>query len=231
MAEQTILIIEDDPEIRNIIQLYLQKNQYVVALAEHGDEGIAKMLAVQPDLIILDVLLPGMNGFEVCKEIRKLSSVPILFVSCMMEEHDKIVGLGVGGDDYITKPFSPNELVARVKAHLRRPYLSGNAPNRLEKIQYKGLIMDVLNRHVSVDGIAVNLAKKEFELLKYLGSHPGKIFTHEELFREIWGQESYNDTRTIIVHISNLRKKIEPDPTNPQYIINVHGVGYKFNAS
>ncbi|MEK3724994.1 response regulator transcription factor [Paenibacillus sp. FSL H8-0034] len=231
MAEQTILIIEDDPEIRNIIQLYLQKNQYGVELAEHGDEGIAKMLAVQPDLIILDVLLPGMNGFEVCKEIRKLSSVPILFVSCMMEEHDKIVGLSVGGDDYITKPFSPNELVARVKAHLRRPYLSGNSSNRLEIIQYKGLIMDVLKRHVSVDGITVNLAKKEFELLKYLGSHPGKIFTHEELFREIWGQESYNDTRTIIVHISNLRKKIEPDPTNPQYIINVHGVGYKFDAS
>nr|WP_275900743.1 response regulator transcription factor [Paenibacillus periandrae] len=225
------MVIEDDPEIRNIIQMYLRKNEYGVALAAHGDEGIAMLLAVQPDLIILDVLLPGMNGFEVCKEIRKLSSVPILFVSCLMEEHDKIVGLDVGGDDYMTKPFSPNELIARVKAHLRRPYLSGNHSNRLEKIHYKGLFMDVLKRHVSVDGITVSLAKKEFELLKHLGSHPGIIFTHEELFREIWGQESYNDTRTIIVHISNLRKKIEPDPTNPQYIINVHGVGYKFNAS
>ncbi|SFL15168.1 DNA-binding response regulator, OmpR family, contains REC and winged-helix (wHTH) domain [Paenibacillus sp. 1_12] len=231
MAEQTILVIEDDPEIRNIIQLYLQRNQYEVALAEHGDEGIAMLEAVQPDLIILDVLLPGRNGFEVCKEIRKVSSVPVLFLSCMMEEHDKIVGLGVGGDDYMTKPFSPNELVARVEAHLRRPFLLGSPSNRVEKIQYKGLYMDLLNRHVSVNGTAVNLVKKEFELLRYLGSRPGKIFTHEELFREIWGQKSYNDTRTLIVHISNLRKKIEPDPANPEFIINVHGVGYKFNAS
>jgi DNA-binding response OmpR family regulator len=231
MAEQTVLVIEDDPEIREIIHLYLQKNHYEVALAEQGEEGLAMMQSVQPDLIILDVLLPGKDGFEVCKEIRKLSSVPILFLSCKKEEQDKIIGLSVGGDDYITKPFSPNELVARVKANLRRPYLSGDPAERSDKLEFKGILIDLLTREVIVYGTAVTLAKKEFELLKFLGSRPGQIFTHEQLFREIWGQESFNDTRTIIVHISNLRKKIEPDPSNPQFIINVHGVGYKFSAS
>jgi DNA-binding response OmpR family regulator len=231
MEEQTILVIEDDLDIREVICLYLQKNNFQVALAGSGEEGLAMMQSVQPDLVILDILLPDMDGFEVCRDIRKLSSVPILFLSCKKEEQDKILGLGLGGDDYITKPFSPNELIARVKANLRRPYLSGNPAESTERMEFKGLFIDLLSREVRVNDAVVTLSKKEFELLKFLCSRPGQTFTHEELFREIWGQESFNDTRTIIVHISNLRKKVEVDPSNPQFIVNVHGVGYKFIMS
>jgi DNA-binding response OmpR family regulator len=232
MAEHTILLIEDDHEIREVIRLYLQKNHFDVVVAERGDAGIALVQSVQPDLVILDVLLPDIDGFEVCRHIRKLSSVPILFLSCKKEEQDAILGLGLGGDDYITKPFSPNELIARVKANLRRPYLSGvRTESTLEKLELNGLVIDLLRREVRVNDAVIALSKKEFDLLKFLASRPGQIFTHEELFRQIWGQESFNDTRTIIVHVSNLRKKIEPDPSNPQFIANVHGVGYKFISS
>jgi DNA-binding response OmpR family regulator len=228
MTEQTILVIEDDPEIREVIRLYLEKHRFSVATAERGDEAMPMVRSVQPDLIILDVLLPGKDGFEVCKEIRRETSVPVLFLSCKKEEQDKITGLGLGGDDYITKPFSPNELIARVQANLRRPFLSGDLMRQPTKLVFGALHIDLLSRTVKLNHTEIILSKKEFDLLKFLAGRPGQTFSHEELFREIWGQESFNDTRTIIVHVSNLRKKIEPDPSNPQYIINVHGVGYKF---
>lgn len=228
MTKQTILVIEDDPEIRDVILMYLSKHSFEVEVADRGDLAAAKVLEVQPDLIILDVVLPGKDGFEVCKEIRQLTAAPILFLSCKKEEQDKVTGLGLGGDDYMTKPFSPNELVARVKANLRRPYLSGTAGEQPSRLRFGALQIDLLSRTVKLNQNEVILSKKEFDLLKFLVSRPGQIFSHEELFREIWGQESFNDTRTIIVHISNLRKKIELDPSNPQHIINVHGVGYKF---
>jgi len=228
MTKQTILIIEDDPEIRNVIQMYLIRHSFEVAVAERGDLAVAMVQSIRPDLIILDVLLPGKDGFEVCKEVREFTSAPILFLSCKKEEQDKITALGLGGDDYMTKPFSPNELVARVKANLRRPYLTGAPQEHPSVLRFGPLQIDVLSRTVKVNQIEVTLSKKEFDLLRFLVSRPGQTFSHEELFREIWGQESFNDTRTIIVHVSNLRKKIELDPSNPQYIINVHGVGYKF---
>jgi DNA-binding response OmpR family regulator len=228
MTGQTILVVEDDPEIRDVIRLYLEKHQYTVALAERGDEALPLVRSVQPNLIILDILLPGKDGFEVCKEIRLETSVPILFLSCKKEEQDKIMGLSLGGDDYITKPFSPNELIARVQANLRRPYLSNDPAVPLSKLEFGAIQVDLLSRTVKLNGTEIVLSKKEFDLLKFLVARPGQTFTHEELFREIWGQESFNDTRTIIVHVSNLRKKIEADPSNPQHIINVHGVGYKF---
>lgn len=228
MTKQTILVIEDDSEIRDVISMYLSKHGFEVAIAERGDQAVSLVQSIRPDLIILDVLLPGKDGFQVCREVRELTSAPILFLSCKREEEDKILGLGLGGDDYMTKPFSPNELVARVKANLRRPYLSGFPEEQPSKLRFGPLQIDLLSRTVAVNGVEVTLSKKEFELLKFLVSRPGQTFSHEELFREIWGQESFNDTRTIIVHISNLRKKIEQDPSNPQYIINVHGVGYKF---
>ncbi|MCR8633353.1 MULTISPECIES: response regulator transcription factor [Paenibacillus] len=231
MAGQTILVVEDDPEIRDVIRLYLEKHKFTVALADRGDEALQLVRTVQPDLIILDVLLPGKDGFEVCKEIRQETSVPVLFLSCKKEEQDKITGLTLGGDDYITKPFSPNELIARVQANLRRPYFSNNPTSHPTKLEFGALYIDLLSRTVKVNEIEIVLSKKEFDLLKFLAGRPGQTFSHEELFREIWGQESFNDTRTIIVHVSNLRKKIEPDPSNPQYIINVHGVGYKFILS
>ncbi|TDG00525.1 response regulator transcription factor [Paenibacillus piri] len=230
MTGQTVLVIEDDPEIRDVIRLYLEKNQYTVALADRGDQALPMVRTVHPDLIILDVLLPGKDGFEVCKEIRQETSVPVLFLSCKKEEQDKITGLSLGGDDYITKPFSPNELIARVQANLRRPYFS-NRETSVTKLEFGELHIDLLSRTVKVSGNEIFLSKKEFDLLKFLAGRPGQTFTHENLFREIWGQESFNDTRTIIVHVSNLRKKIERDPSNPQYIINVHGVGYKFILS
>jgi DNA-binding response OmpR family regulator len=231
MTGQTILVIEDDPEIREVIRMYLSKHAFEVALAGRGDQAVSMVQSIKPDLIILDVLLPGKDGFEVCKEIRQLTSAPILFLSCKKEEQDKVMGLGLGADDYMTKPFSPNELIARVKANLRRPYLAASTPlEQPSKLRFGTLQIDLLSRTVKVNQSEVMLSKKEFELLKFLVSRPGQTFSHEELFREIWGQESFNDTRTIIVHVSNLRKKIELDPSNPQHIINVHGVGYKFIA-
>ncbi|WP_284641295.1 response regulator transcription factor [Paenibacillus silviterrae] len=227
-----ILVIEDDPEIKEVIRLYLEKNGFRVVQAEDGQNAARIVMEEQPELIILDVLLPGKNGFEVCQEIRERTQAPILFLSCKKDETDKIMGLGLGGDDYMTKPFSPNELIARVKAHLRRPHLSGGEKEAGGAKQTIGSIqIDRLSRVVRVNGGEVTLSRKEFDLLSFLASRPEQTFSHEQLFREIWGQESFNDTRTIIVHVSNLRKKIEPDPSNPQYIINVHGVGYKFISS
>ncbi|PZE21398.1 response regulator transcription factor [Paenibacillus xerothermodurans] len=228
MAGRTIMVIEDDAAIREVLRLYLEKNGFSVIMQDRGDEALSIVRAVQPALIILDVVLPGQNGFELCKEIRKITTVPVLFVSCKNTEQDKITALAVGGDDYITKPFSPNELIARINANLRRPYYVSDDNEPTPKLAAGALQVDLSGRTVKLNQTEIVLSKKEFELLAFLASRPGKTFSHEELFREIWGQESLNDTRTIIVHVSNLRKKIEPDPANPQHIINVHGVGYKF---
>lgn len=228
MIDQTIFIVEDDPEIRELMRLYLEANQFHVAWTDRGDDAIGLIQTMRPDLIILDIALPGKDGFEVCKEVRAFSSAPIIFVSCQSEEHYKINGLAIGGDDYITKPFSPNELIARVKANLRRPHLLTSNTDPSTKLRFGATEIDTVSRTVKVHGEEILLSKKEYELLNYLAGHSGRTITREELFREVWGQEIFNDTRTIIVHISNLRKKIERDPANPKHIINVHGVGYKF---
>ncbi|MCZ8513535.1 response regulator transcription factor [Paenibacillus filicis] len=230
MTGQKIMVVEDDLEIREVIRLYLEKNGYRVVMADNGNDAVALTAMEQPDLVILDVLLPGKSGFDTCRELRGLSAAPILFLSCKKDESDKITGLNLGGDDYITKPFSPNELVARVKANLRRPHLEAGLSERHPTKMSVGTIqIDRLSRVVKIDGQEVPLSRKEFDLLSFLASRPEQTFSHEQLFREIWGQECFNDTRTIIVHVSNLRKKIEPDPSRPKYIINVHGVGYKFS--
>lgn len=228
MIDQTIFIVEDDPEIRELMCMYLEANQFRVAWTDRGDDAIGLIQTLRPDLIILDVVLPGKDGFEVCKEVREISSAPVIFVSCQSDEHYKITGLALGGDDYITKPFSPNELIARVKANLRRPHLLNEKTDPSTKLRFGTTEIDTVSRTVKVDGEEIILSKKEYELLNYLAGHPGRTVTREELFKEVWGQEIFNDTRTIIVHISNLRKKIERDPANPRHIINVHGVGYKF---
>ncbi|MBE1441478.1 DNA-binding response OmpR family regulator [Paenibacillus sp. OAS669] len=228
MMDQTIFIVEDDPEVRELMSTYLEAHQFRVAWTDRGDEAIRLVRELRPDLIILDIVLPGKNGFEVCKEVREISPAPIIFVSCQTEEHYKITGLGIGGDDYITKPFSPNELIARVKANLRRPHLQSEKTGASSKLRFGATEIDTVSRTVKVHDEEILLSKKEYELLSYLAGNPGRTITREELFREVWGQEIFNDTRTIIVHISNLRKKIERDPANPRHIINVHGVGYKF---
>lgn len=228
MKKKTIMIVEDEADIRELIRLYLEKHGFRVIWTDHGGTAAALAAERKPDLVILDVVLPGKSGFDVCRELRGFTAAPILFLSCKEEEADKVQGLEVGGDDYMTKPFSPNELVARVKAHLRRPmlYASPGPTKSIEAIQ-----IDRLSRVVRISGVEVPLSRKEFDLLSFLASNPDQTFSHQELFREVWGQEGLNDTRTIIVHISNLRKKIEPDPSRPQFIINVHGVGYRFGKS
>lgn len=222
-----ILVAEDEPEITDVIKLYLERNGFVVLTAADGNKAMRLVQNERPDLIILDVLLPGRDGIEVCKLIRQISEAPIIFLSCKREETDKIAALNSGGDDYITKPFSPNELIARVRANLRRPLIGGK-PQTETKLELGWLEIDRISRTVKIHGEEVVLSRKEFDLLCYLASRPDQTFTHEDLFREVWGQRSLNDTRTIIVHVSNLRKKIEPDPSNPTLIHNVHGIGYKF---
>ncbi|EJW18236.1 response regulator transcription factor [Paenibacillus alvei] len=232
MSESKILIVDDEIEITELISLYLRREGYRVYVADNGYSALQMMKEIEPDLIILDILLKSLDGIEVCKEVRKTSNVPILFISCKSDDVDIILGLTVGGDDYITKPFSPSQLVARVKAHLSRNSLSAQALQRStqHKLSFEELEMDLQSHTVTVQGKAVALSAKEFDLLAYLAQSPNKVFKLEQLYQHIWNTESFGDTRTLMVHISNLRKKIEPDPTRPRYIVTVRGVGYKFQT-
>lgn len=226
-----ILVVDDEPEMTELISLYLQREGYHVHTADNGSDALAIASAVRPDLILLDILLKGIDGIEVCQQLRRYSDVPILFLSCKSDDTDIIHGLSVGGDDYITKPFSPSQLVARVKAHLRRSArLSGMQPDEEETIRFDGLVIDLAGRTVEVNGKPVALSAKEFDLLAFLAKTPNRVFELDLLYREVWGTDSMGDTRTLMVHISNLRKKIENNPANPKWIVNVRGVGYKFNA-
>ncbi|CAM3403124.1 response regulator [Marinicrinis lubricantis] len=227
MTSEKIVVVDDEPDILELITLYLHKEGYQVVTCGRGDEVIRAVEVHQPDLIILDVLLPGMDGIEVCRSIRKISNVPILFISCNYDDLDVILGLGVGGDDYIPKPFSPSQLVARVKAHLRRNNMKDSSNNH-HVLKFDGLEIDLHSHSVTVRGVETTLSSKEFDLLALLASSPKKVFKIDQLYSQIWGSDSLGDTRTLMVHISNLRKKIEPDPAMPRFIITIRGVGYKF---
>ena len=227
MAGETILIIDDDGDIREVLTIYLEKEGYQVISAMDGHQGVSYALSANPDLILLDMMLPGLDGIEVCQEIRNNSSVPIIFLSCKWSALDKSMGLMAGGDDYMGKPFDGLELLARVKAHLRR--------NRMLKkdishslLLYPGLTIDLARLSVEVDGQGVVLSPKEFQLLALLAQSPNMVFGSEKLFQSLWSTDSLGDHRTIMVHISNLRRKIEKDPANPVYIKTVKGAGYKF---
>jgi len=232
MSETRILVVDDEPEITELIGLYLSREGYIVHSVDNGTDALRQAQELQPDLILLDIQLHHMNGIEVCQHIRKISDVPIVFVSCKSDDTDIIHGLSVGGDDYITKPFSPRQLVARVKAHLRRQTLQ--ASQRIEEreqdllLSYGGLTIDLEAHTVDVDGKPAILSAKEFDLLTHFVQNPHKAYQLDHLYQMIWGTDSIGDTRTLMVHISNLRKKIEPDPANPVYIVTVRGVGYKF---
>lgn len=232
MGPTKILIVDDEIEITELISLYLQREGFQVHVANNGHEALEMARNTNPDLIILDILLHSLDGIEVCKEIRKDSTVPILFISCKSDDNDIILGLTVGGDDYITKPFSPSQLVARVKAHLRRNHISHNLreTQQLQVLSFPELEINVASRSVQQQGKIIALSAKEFDLLLYLAQSPNKVVRIDNLFQHIWGSDSFGDTRTLMVHISNLRKKIEPDPATPRYIITVRGVGYKFNS-
>jgi DNA-binding response OmpR family regulator len=230
MASEHILVVEDDSEISEVIYQYLDRDGFKVSSTNNAKDALDLLHEKKPDLIILDILLPDMDGIELCKELRKITAVPIIFISCKTDEIDKILALGVGGDDYLTKPFSPRELVARVKAHLRRNVLPLVPPQEDESLslKYLDLEIDPSTHTVKVDQRAVNLSAKEFKLLHHLALNPNRVFNNDQLFNLIWGTDSMGDTRTVMVHISNLRKKIEIDPSNPKFVSTIRGVGYKF---
>ncbi len=223
-----ILIVEDEESIAELEKDYLELSGFEVEIESQGDTGLARALEEDFDLFILDLMLPGVDGFEICKKIRAKKDTPILMVSAKKDDIDKIHGLGLGADDYITKPFSPSELVARVKAHISRyERLIGNVQKN-EIIEIRGLKIDKTARRVFVNGEEKAFTTKEFDLLTFLASNPNRVFTKEELFSNIWDMESIGDIATVTVHIKKIREKIEMDTSKPQYIETIWGVGYRF---
>ena len=224
-----ILIVEDEVAIADLEKDYLELSGFEVEIENDGTNGLARALAEDFDLFILDLMLPGIDGFEICKEIREKKNTPILMVSAKKDDIDKIRGLGLGADDYITKPFSPSELVARVKAHLARyeRLIGTNVPEG-DIVEIRGIKIDKTARRVWVNGEEKQFTTKEFDLLTFLAENPNHVFTKEELFREIWDMESIGDIATVTVHIKKIREKIEMNTAKPHYIETIWGVGYRF---
>jgi len=224
-----ILIIEDEEAIAELEKDYLELSGFEVEIENSGDTGLARALEEDFDLFILDLMLPNVDGFEICKQIRIAKNIPIIMVSAKKEDIDKIRGLGLGADDYITKPFSPSELVARVKAHLARyDRLIGSNANANEIVEIRGLRIDKTARRVYIDGEEKNFTTKEFDLLTFMAQNPNHVYTKEELFREIWDMDSIGDIATVTVHIKKIREKVEFNTAKPQYIETIWGVGYRF---
>ena len=226
-----ILIIEDEVAIAELEKDYLELSDFQVEIESQGDMGLARALGEEFDLFILDLMLPGLDGFEICKKIREVKNTPILMVSAKKEDIDKIRGLGIGADDYITKPFSPSELVARVKAHMARyERLIGSSQAENTMIEIRGIKIDKTARRVWVNDEEKPFTSKEFDLLTFLAENPNRVFTKEDLFREIWEMESVGDIATVTVHIKKIREKIELNSSKPQYIETIWGVGYRFKV-
>ncbi|MBP3218442.1 MAG: response regulator transcription factor [Lachnospiraceae bacterium] len=225
-----ILIIEDEESIADLEKDYLELSGFEVEVENRGDTGLEKALNGDYDLIVLDLMLPGVDGFEICKKVREKKDIPILMVSAKKDDIDKIRGLGLGADDYLTKPFSPSELVARVKAHLTRYERLVGAGSRSDVIEIRGLKIDKTARRVWVDGVEKPFTTKEFDLLTFLAENPNHVYSKEELFRRIWNMDSVGDIATVTVHIKKIREKIEFDTQNPQYIETIWGVGYRFKV-
>lgn len=230
MKAKKILIIEDDLNIAELEKDYLELNGYAVEIIQDGEEGLKKAMKGTYDLIVIDLMLPNKNGFEIVKEVRKQFEIPIIIVSAKSDDIDKIKGLGYGADDYLTKPFSPTELVARIKSHIiRYERLTGKKLNH-EIITIKSLEIHRDSHKVFIRGKEIILTTKEYELLLFLASNPNIVFTKEQLLNNIWDENYFGDTATIAVHIQKLRKKIEEDSTDPEYIETIWGTGYRFNS-
>ncbi|RKI86168.1 DNA-binding response regulator [bacterium 0.1xD8-71] len=224
-----ILIVEDEEAIADLEKDYLELSDFEVTIENNGDKGLETALTGNYDLVILDLMLPGIDGFEVCKRIREEKNIPIIMVSAKKDDIDKIRGLGLGADDYMTKPFSPSELVARVKAHMARyDRLVGSNQKVNDIIEIRGLKIDKTARRVYVDGEERVFTTKEFDLLTFLAENPNHVYSKEELFREIWDMDSIGDIATVTVHIKKIREKIEFDTAKPQYIETIWGIGYRF---
>lgn len=234
MTKEKILVIDDEPAINKLVCSYLTKEQFLPVPAYTGEEALTLLKKEKPDLIILDVMLPDTEGPALSLEIRKVSDVPIIFLSCKTQEIDKIIALSAGGDDYMTKPFMPGELIARIKAHLRRQNsLMRDTAARTNNIyEFEGLKVDFDTHELFIRGEEISLTTKEFEILKLLIENPRKVFPASQIFESVWKTSCMgNDAKTVMVYISTLRKKLEQHPDSPSYIISVRGVGYKFNQS
>ena len=225
-----ILVVDDEETMVRSLSTLLAEEGYEVTVAMNGAQALEAARTERPDLILLDVMLPGIDGMEVCRQIRTWSTVPIIMLTAKTGEVDKVVGLEVGADDYVTKPFSSRELVARVKANLRRAQMQAQQAQE-ERLAAGDVAIDLGTRRVTVRGREVTLSPKEFDLLKVLLSHPGRVLGRDFLLNQVWGEDFFGDTRTLDVHIRWLREKIEEDPSKPEYIQTVHGVGYRFSGS
>lgn len=226
-----ILIIEDELAIAELEKDYLELSQFEVVIEARGDAGLELAMKEEFDLIILDLMLSNIDGFEICRQIREEKNTPIIMVSAKKDDIDKIRGLGLGADDYMTKPFSPSELVARVKAHLARyERLIGSGVKENEIIEIRGIKIDKTARRVYINGEEKAFTTKEFDLLTFLAENPNHVFTKEELFKKIWDMESIGDIATVTVHIKKIREKVEVNTSKPQYIETIWGVGYRFKV-
>ena len=226
-----ILIVEDEETIADLEKDYLELSGFEVEVANDGETGLEKALKDEYSLFILDLMLPGVDGFEICKKIREEKNTPIIMVSAKKDDIDKIRGLGLGADDYMTKPFSPSELVARVKAHMERyNRLVGSSAVKNDIIEIRGIKIDKTARRIWVNGEEKTFTTKEFDLLTFLAENPNRVFTKAELFRQIWDMESVGDIATVTVHIKKIREKIEFNTAKPQYIETIWGVGYRFKV-
>nr|WP_144922116.1 response regulator transcription factor [Paenibacillus bovis] len=228
MSKDRVLVVDDEEGIRELIQLFLQKKGYEVLLADNGYKALEIIIKQQLDVILLDVEMPGMQGFDICEQIRMITKVPVIFVSCKKDSIDRINGLKVGGDDYITKPFDFNELEARIYAVLRRGEWGNKDKRDSTILAFNQLHIHTDTYEVFLNGKQIRLLQKEYQLLLLMAKHPNRVWTAEQLYDHVWGEYSEGSIQTVKVHISKLRRKLENDPTKPEYIQTVRGFGYKF---
>ncbi|MFZ5754110.1 MAG: response regulator [Bacillota bacterium] len=227
MSNKPILLVDDDPHVLEVLSLYLKKEEYPVVLADNGMEALEKIEEADPRLIVLDVMMPQMDGIEVCRKIRAVKSTPIIMLTAKSEDIDKILGLELGADDYITKPFNPREVVARIKAVLRR---TSDTNRNIKTLSFPNLEINLAEYRVKVKNQVVPLTPKEIELLALMASHPNMVFTRENLLENVWGYDYIGETRTVDTHVKRLRRKLMVAPHNPWDIKTIWGVGYKFEV-
>jgi two-component system response regulator ResD len=226
LAGEQVLVVDDEPTVREVVQHYLEREGYRVQVAADGPGALALVDAGPPDLVVLDLMLPGVDGLDVCRQVRSMGATPIIMLTAKGHESDRIVGLELGADDYVVKPFSPRELVARVRSVLRR---SGSGDGRrAAPLRTGDLVVDPVTREVTVAGRPVSLTVREFDLLAFLAAHPRQVFSRGQLLRQVWEYTWLGDTSTVTVHMRRLRSKVEDDPSSPQRLQTVYGVGYRF---
>jgi DNA-binding response OmpR family regulator len=233
MADQRVLLVEDDPTVADVVSQYLERSGFDVTHVADGLDAVTAAGAIDPDLLVLDLMLPGLDGLEVCRRVRRSHDVPIIMLTALGAESDRVLGLEVGADDYLTKPFSPRELVLRVQSVLRRSRAGDTArpPEGSGHVLRDGdLVVDTAARRAERDGIEVSLTGREFDLLAFLLAHPGQAYSRDDLLEQVWGW-SFGDTSTVTVHVRRLREKVEPDPGEPQRLVTVWGVGYRWDLS